>query len=162
MISLQSFSTVGGAARAVALALASPRLSPEERLVIVLAVARFVRWEDAGRGRDRPIFQIEVAVGALPAGSHVTIATLDAALFGAASSPARDFETRWAMCFDAFAKQAQTTRILIRRAISRALVRHGASEVGSSDISHGIFERWESNGHDFGKVVGALVDEERA
>ena len=51
------------------------------------------------------------------------------------------------------------TRQLIRQAAARALVTRGATEVGSSDVSNELYERWVRNGGGFEGVILEFVNE---
>jgi hypothetical protein len=59
---------------------------------------------------------------------------------------------------DAFKKQTEITRRLIRRFASQRLVAHGAQEVGSSDINHEIRNIFSEYDGDYEDAVMDFVN----
>lgn len=63
---------------------------------------------------------------------------------------------QWDICFEAFHKLEPETRNILRRCATEHLIADGAEEVGSSDISHELFQMYKISGRNW---MQALQDE---
>ena len=50
---------------------------------------------------------------------------------------------QWDICFEAFHKLAPGVQLILRRCATEHLIAGGCEEIGSSDISHELFQMWK-------------------
>lgn len=65
----------------------------------------------------------------------------------------------WEVCFDKFFKLSDVDRGFVRRAASILLVAEGATEVGSSDVNHRIFQTFRACGGDMERTFETILGE---